>query len=96
MKSANGRMILSGIIRRRLGDMSARWGGCQNNLEVGDPLTGTAPISIAASNGFTYRLQELAFFSWFYGAPSIGVNGWFGNGTFLKDAGPLVNSGDDW
>ena len=65
-------------------------GGCQNNLEVGDPLTGTAPISIAASNGFTYRLQELAFFSWFYGAPSIGVNGWFSNnGTFLNDAGPV-------
>jgi hypothetical protein len=65
-------------------------GGCQNNLEVGDPLTGTAPISMAGSNGFTYRLQELAFFSWFYGAPSIGVNGWFSdNGTFLADAGPV-------
>jgi hypothetical protein len=65
-------------------------GGCQNNLEVGDPLTGTAPISIAASNGFTYRLQELAFFSWFYGAPSIAVNGWFSNNnTFTKDAGPV-------
>lgn len=64
-------------------------GGCQNNMEVGDPLTGSPPISIAASNGFTYRLQELAFFSWFYGAPSIGVNGWFSdNGSFLKDAGP--------
>ena len=65
-------------------------GGCQTNMEVGDPLTGTAPISIASSNGFTYRLQELAFFSWFYGAPSIGVNGWFSNnGTFLTDAGPV-------
>jgi len=42
-------------------------GGCQYNLEVGDPLTGTAPISIAGSNGFTYRLQEPAFFSWFCG-----------------------------
>jgi hypothetical protein len=29
------------------------------------------------SNGYTYSLQELAFFSWFFGAPSIGVNGWF-------------------
>ena len=65
-------------------------GGCQNNLEVGDPLSGTAPISIAASNGFTYRLQELALFSWFYGAPSIAVNGWFSNNnTFTKDAGPV-------
>jgi len=65
-------------------------GGCQNNLEVGDPLTGTPPILITGSNGFNYRLQELAFFSWFYGAPSIGVNGWFSDaGTFLKDAGPV-------
>jgi hypothetical protein len=67
-------------------------GACQNNLEVGDPLTGTAPITSPASNGFTYRLQELAFFSWFYGAPSIAVNGWFSdNGTFLTDAGPVCH-----
>jgi hypothetical protein len=65
-------------------------GACQNNLEVGDPLTGTPPIVIAGANGFNYRLQELTFFSWFFGAPSIGVNGWFSdNGTFLTDAGPV-------
>ncbi len=64
-------------------------GGCQDNLEVGDPLTGTIAPSIVMSNGFTYHLQELAFFSWFFGTPSIGVNGWFSdNGTFLTDAGP--------
>ncbi|MGA8223048.1 MAG: hypothetical protein WB780_15475 [Candidatus Acidiferrales bacterium] len=65
--------------------------GCQNNLEVGDPLSGTmAPRIFMRSNGFTYHLQELAFFSWFYGAPSVGVNGWFSNnGTFLSDAGPV-------
>ncbi len=64
-------------------------GGCQNNLEVGDPLTGTNAPPVVMPNGFTYHLQELAFFSWFYGAPSIGVNGWFSNnGTFLTDAGP--------
>jgi hypothetical protein len=63
--------------------------GCQNNLEVGDPLTGTEVPPVVMPNGFTYHLQELAFFSWFYGAPSIGVNGWFSNnGTFLTDAGP--------
>jgi hypothetical protein len=63
--------------------------GCQNNLEVGDPLTGTNAPPVVMPNGFTYHLQELAFFSWFYGAPSIGVNGWFSNnGTFLTDAGP--------
>ena len=76
------------------------WGGtgqvqgfCQSNLEVGDPLSGSEAPRIAMPNGFTYHLQELAFFSWFYGAPSIGVNGWFSdNGTFLTDAGPSCES----
>ena len=63
--------------------------GCQNNLEVGDPLTGTNASPIVGKNGFTYHLQELAFYSWFYGAPSVGIHGWFSdNGTFLSDAGP--------
>jgi hypothetical protein len=63
-------------------------GACQNNLEVGDPLTGTEAPRIAMQNGFTYHLQELAFFSWFYTSHSVGVNGWFSdNGTFLTDAG---------
>jgi hypothetical protein len=54
---------------------------CQFNLEVGDPLSGTA-IPVALS-GFTYHPQELAFFSWFYRqTPSLGVNGWYSdNGT---------------
>lgn len=63
--------------------------GCQNNLEVGDPLTGTNIPNVVMPNGFSYHLQELAFFSWFYGAPTLGLNGWFSdNGTFLSDAGP--------
>jgi hypothetical protein len=63
--------------------------GCQGNLEVGDPLTGTNFPNVLGTNGFTYHLQELVFFSWFYGAPSIGVNGMFSdNGTFTTDAGP--------
>ena len=73
-----------------------KWGhigqqpGCQGNLEVGDPLSGTLAPPIVMPNGFTYHMQELAFLSWFYGAPSIGVNGWFSaNGTFLQDAGPV-------
>ena len=62
---------------------------CQNNLEVGDPLTGASAPPIVGRNGFTYHLQELAFYSWFYGAPSVGIHGWFsGNGSFLTDAGP--------
>jgi hypothetical protein len=63
--------------------------GCQANLEVGDPLTGNNIQRIAQPNGFTYNLQELAFFSWFFGAPSLGIHGWFSdNDTFFTDAGP--------
>jgi hypothetical protein len=42
-------------------------------------------------NGFTYNLQELAFFSWFYRQnPSLGASGDFSdNGTFAEDAGPV-------
>ncbi|HET9308116.1 MAG TPA: hypothetical protein VFO46_19010 [Candidatus Sulfotelmatobacter sp.] len=64
--------------------------GCQSNVEVGDPLTGTNVPNVVGSNGFTYHLQELAFFSWFYGQPSIAANGWFSdNNTFTTDAGPV-------
>jgi hypothetical protein len=56
--------------------------GCQANLEVGDPLSGTTFND--ALGGFTYHPQELAFFSWFYHQkPSLGVNGWYSDqGTF--------------
>ena len=65
-------------------------GACQGNLEVGDPLTGTNIPPVTGTNGFTYHLQELAFFSWFYGKPSIAVNNWFSNNnTFTTDAGPV-------
>ena len=37
--------------------------GCQTNLEVGDPVTGTA--FTATLNGFTYHPEDLVFFSWF-------------------------------
>jgi len=63
--------------------------GCQNNMEVGDPLTGNEFTRIVGSNGMTYHLQELAFFSWFFGNPSLSIHGWDSdNGTFLTDAGP--------
>src|SRR3954452_16105144 len=60
--------------------------GCQNNLEVGDPLSGTNIPT--ATNGHTFHPQELAFFSWFYHSkPSLGVNGLFSNnGTFTTAA----------
>lgn len=65
--------------------------GCQNDDEVGDPLSGTLFPSVAMPNGVTYIPQELAFFSWFYRqSPSIGVNGWYSdNGTFASGAGPV-------
>jgi hypothetical protein len=63
--------------------------GCQNNLEVGDPLSGTLFPSVALS-GFTYHPQELAFFSWFFGSPSLGSGGKFSNnGKFTMDAGAV-------
>jgi len=57
--------------------------GCQNNLEVGDPLSQNS-ITVTMPNGITYHPQELAFLSWFYRQrPSSGVNGWYSsNGTF--------------
>jgi hypothetical protein len=68
-------------------------GACQENLEVGDPLTGTGMPPVTMPNGYTYHLQELAFFSWFFGGQSLGVNGWYSsNGTFTSDAGPLCGS----
>jgi hypothetical protein len=64
-------------------------GGCQTNLEVGDALTGTDIPNVTMPNGYSYHLQELTFFSWFYGAPSIAVNGWWSdNDTFTTNAGP--------
>jgi len=76
------------------GNPTPSWGnigqvtGCQANLEVGDPLSGTTfndPLG-----GFTYHPQELAFFSWFYHQkPSIGINGWYSDqGTFKTFAAP--------
>ncbi len=59
--------------------------GCQDNLEVGDPLSGTLMPTVTLS-GYTYHLQELAFFSWYFdkdGGTSYGAGGKFsGNGTF--------------
>jgi hypothetical protein len=67
------------------GNPTPAWGhigqvsGCQSNLEVGDPLSGHIyPIKL---NGFTYHVQDLAFFSWFYRhtATMTGVSGTIGN-----------------
>ena len=62
--------------------------GCQNNLEVGDPLSGTFFPSVTM-NGFTYNPQELAFFTWFYRlSPSFGAGGLYSNnGTLTSGQG---------
>ena len=61
--------------------------GCQNNFEVGDPLSGTLFPTVTLSS-FNYHMQELAFFSWFYGAPSIGTGSsdFSNNDKFTGDA----------
>lgn len=60
--------------------------GCQNTLEVGDPLSGK--LASVTLSSHVYHVQELAFTSWFYHqATSTGVNGWYSNyGTFKAPA----------
>lgn len=66
--------------------------GCQTNLEVGDALTATNLPGIAGPGGFTYYMQELVFYSWFFRTPSIGAGGLFSdNGTFTTDAGAVCH-----
>lgn len=60
-------------------------GGCDNTYEVGDALEGYL-YQISMPNNVLYDLQELVFFSWFYGqTPSIGAGGWYSDqGTFTS------------
>ena len=72
-------------------------GACEDVLEVGDPLVvglypgnqnPLNPVPITLS-GYTYSLQELAFFSWYFNAPttaSLGAAGKFSSNSTL--AGP--------
>ncbi|HEY1962031.1 MAG TPA: hypothetical protein VGG69_06410 [Rhizomicrobium sp.] len=64
--------------------------GCQANLEVGDPLSGTLTQIYMPSNGYTYHVQDFTFTSWFYRQkPSTGVNGWYSFlGSFLTPSAP--------
>ena len=65
--------------------------GCQGNLEVGDPLSGTQ-IGVRMGNNVVYHAQELAFRDWFYRTPSVGLHGWFSsNGKFKTSAGVLCH-----
>jgi hypothetical protein len=73
-------------------DLTPAWGhvgqvsGCQDNLEVGDPLSGTsAPV---AGANFTYHMQDLAYYDWFYRTPSHGTGGKYSMlGTFTSTQG---------
>lgn len=77
--------ILSHEIAEWMNDPAGRnltpsWGNigqvknaCQNNLEVGDPLS-DKPTQPVAVGKVTYHVQDLAFVSWFYDqSPSIGL-----------------------
>ena len=65
---------------------------CQGNYEVGDILAGFFMPPVTGKNGYTYTLQELAFFSYFYGGPSVAANGWYSsNNTLTSDAGPVCS-----
>jgi hypothetical protein len=64
--------------------------GCKRFLEVGDPLTRTDLPPIAGPNGFSYHLQELAYFSWFFRTAPTGAGGQFSdNGTLTNSAGSV-------
>ena len=79
--------------------------GGQNNLEVGDPLSGIGTNhTVTMPNSFNYSLQELAYFSWFYNADhagSLGAGTCAGlgsgcmstNGTFKGPARPCPTGG---
>jgi hypothetical protein len=76
-------------------NQAPRWGhvgqvtSCSSSFEVGDPLTGTW-FAIQMSNGFTYHVQDLAFFSWFFRqTPSAGALGLYSlQGTFTAQSLP--------
>ena len=71
---------IPGVPGGHANDLTPPWGnlgqvsGCQNNLEVGDPLSGTLK-SVAGVGGFTYHYQDLAFHDWFYRTPSTSAGG---------------------
>lgn len=74
---------------------SPAWDGGMFYEEVADPLFSQPffPDGIQMPNGLTYHPQQLAFFSWFYGAFSLGVGGFYsavGSGipSFVTPASP--------
>jgi len=65
---------------------------CQINLEAADSSNTLLFPPVSMPNGVTYQPQELAFFSWFMGAPSLGAGGHYSNNnSFVTDAGPVCH-----
>ena len=65
---------------------------CQGNYETGDVLAGFFMPPVTGKNGYTYTLQELAYFSYFYGGPSFAAGGGYSNNnTLTSDAGPVCS-----
>jgi hypothetical protein len=84
-------------------DLTPLWGhtgqvsGCQNNLEVGDPVTpdqagGFGAFPVTGVGGFVYHYQDLAFHDWFYRTPSTstGKAGSFKDDLAGGGQGPCV------
>ena len=70
---------------------------CTSTFEVGDPLDGKAVVLQSVLSPYTYHVQELAFFSWFFDdkdATSVGAGGKFSsNGTFTGPSKPCLPGG---
>jgi hypothetical protein len=65
---------------------------CQGNYETGDILAGFFMPPVTGKNGYTYTVQELAYFSYFYGGPSFAAGGGYSNNnTLTSDAGPACS-----
>jgi hypothetical protein len=68
--------------------------GCQTNMEVGDPLTGT--VVNLYFFGYNYSPQELAFFNWFFNSPStpsLGASGFFSSNKTFATPAPNCSGG---
>ena len=73
-------------------DLTPPWGhigqvsGCQNNLEVGDPLDGPTDSNFSLGpgvGGFVYHTQDLTFHDWFFRTSASGAGGKYSfEGTF--------------
>jgi hypothetical protein len=75
-------------------DTTPPWGhigvtsGCQNNLEVGDPLDSTRFSLGPGYGGYVYHTQDLTFHDWFYRTASSSTGGNYSLfGTFTSVQG---------